>query len=151
MKIENAQQEFFNSKEEYLQFRQAWKDYINSGKAKKVEKTYHYSGELYRESNLRCVHHLIYGLLRGRDTSQMLSLTLKVQGQRPYFPFYEARSTISLAIQIADRGPSKLRPEGDTGHLDRLNALLEPFGNTIDIETLKLLMSEISDWDLDDE
>ncbi len=71
MQIENTRELFFgDSKEKYLEFRSAWRDFINSGKAKKilVERSNSWGGN-YRYSELQGHHHhLIYILMMGKHS-----------------------------------------------------------------------------------
>ena len=137
MKIEQAQLNFFESKEHYLTFRDAWKKYINDGKAKKVEQTY-WDGTPYRASNLTCAHHLIYALLRGRDITKSFTPNHKVHGQDPYSAFYVAKDDIVVALRFATKFD---KPE-------RLESLLEPFDKTITADTLTSLYEIIKEWEL---
>jgi hypothetical protein len=143
MKIENAKELFFENKEHYLQFRQSWKNYINSGKAKPVEQIYTYSGELFTASKLTCKHHLIYKLLQGKDTEQMFSPTYKVQGRTPFYAFYEARDRICLTMRLRVKTPS-----GNKHYDDMYRDLIEPFGETLTEEMLLQLVEKIKDWAL---
>jgi hypothetical protein len=148
MKIENAKDKFFENKEHYLQFRQAWKNYINAGKAKPIEQVYAYSGELFRASPLTCKHHLIYNLLRGRDTNEMFKLTNKVHGQRPWFPFYDARMEIALTLKLVDSANANTSDTWKERHQKRLDSLIEPFGETLTKDMIALLVDTIKDWEL---
>jgi len=135
MKIEQAQLNFFESKAHYLAFRGAWKNYINAGKAKKVGKTY-WDGTPYRASNLTCAHHLIYALLRGRDITKGFTPNHKVHGQDPYFAFIDAKNDITVALRFAEKFD---KPE-------RLASLLEPFNETITVDTLASISEIIKEW-----
>jgi hypothetical protein len=146
MKIENAKDIFFENKEHYLQFRQAWKDYINAGEAKPIEQVYFYSGEVFLASQLTCKHHLIYNLLRGKDTNEMFKLTNKVHGQQPWFPFYDARSEIALTLRLAEK--SDVSVEWQERYRKRLEELLAPFVDTLSIEMLEKFIDIIKDWKL---
>lgn len=130
MKIENAKETFFNSKDEYLQFIQAWKQFHAEGKHKKVEFT-EYDGSIHMKSNLHCEHHLLYNLLRGKDISKMFKATDKHTGQGPFWAFEEARDAISWATRT-----------------DRTKGLLAPFAGTIDKDTLSAVTEKIQGWSL---
>lgn len=131
MKIENAQTTFFTSKDHYLQFVKSWKQYHAEGKHKKVEVTNNDGGGTRMESNLHCVHHLIYVLLRGKDISKMFQATDKHVGQGPYYAFEQARSSIDWRVRI-----------------NRIESILEPFAGTIDKETLVAITRAIEGWSL---
>jgi hypothetical protein len=138
MKIENAQYNFFETKDHYLQFRQAWKDYINSGQAKKQEMKY-WGGTPYFASSLKCEHHLLYALLRGKDIHKLFVPNYKVHGQPPYYAFEQAKWKICIGI------------EGDTPYAKKRRAeLLGPFGGTIDEDALKSVAEIIKGWKLID-
>lgn len=63
--------ELFESKEQYINFRNSWKDYINSGKAKKERKQVkQWNGKMatvVTPSPLSSEYHLFYALARGKD------------------------------------------------------------------------------------
>lgn len=136
MKIENAQFNFFENKDHYLTFRQAWKDYINSGKAKCETYTDYQGGTCKYPSNLECKHHLLYTLLRGKDIRKMFSP--KGGSVTPYLKFEEAKRDILYAAS-----------EGRWSASASAN-LLQPFGDTIDHSTLVSLAEIIKDWEMKD-
>ena len=69
MKINNAINKFFGTKENYITFTSAWKQFIADGNHKKYPLTY--AGQEYdKVSDLECVHHLIYAAMRGKDISK---------------------------------------------------------------------------------
>jgi hypothetical protein len=76
--IENAKTELFQSKEHYLQFRQAWKDFHNSDKLVWREDVEVYSWNLNRNVTMKNVkrtalgaeHYMLYNLLRGYDAQR---------------------------------------------------------------------------------
>ena len=133
MKIENSKGKFFSSKEQFQQFRQSWKDFHRDGKHNKVEKTT-WDGVKYKESDLLCVHHLIYALLRGRDISKSFVSADKRFGTDPYSAFYKAKSVILSATV--------------TRFHDKYTYLFLPFGDTVNMELLHLLSNEIKDMKL---
>lgn len=128
MKVLNSKELFFGSKEQFQQLRLEWKAFHKDGKHLKVTKET-WDGHKYKESDLHCVHHLIYALLRGKDISKMFVPNNKVEGRDPYFAFYEARDTIVAA-------PESRYP-------DRYDYLFVPFGGTVDMELLKLVAHEV--------
>ncbi len=76
--IENAKTELFESKEHYLQFRQAWKDFHNSGKVVWREDIEVYSWaerknvimKNVKQTSLSAEHYMLYNLLRGYDAQR---------------------------------------------------------------------------------
>src|SRR5690606_1388218 len=70
LKIENAKTTFFTDKQHYLNFQQAWKDYINSGKHKKPEQTH---PDIRPRSSLTFQHHIIYQAMRGKDIGKSVT------------------------------------------------------------------------------
>jgi len=67
--IEDAKTRYFNSKEDYLQFRQAWKDFHNNGHHVEVGEwtTPHGNVKTYRRPRLNSSSYMLYSLLRGYD------------------------------------------------------------------------------------
>ena len=135
MKIEQAPHNFFDSKEEYLTFRQAWKDFHKEGKHKPVPHDDYYGGTRY-VSDLMCVHHLIYALLRGRDIRKMFVPNNSIQGADPYLAYYAARNQLSFAANmLVNLGDGK-----------RMLLLLQPFGECIDSHTIISLLAITKEW-----
>jgi hypothetical protein len=153
--IANAKSAFFNSKEEYLAFRQAWKDFHNSGKAKAEWKETSYLSWDYgtreyvkkvhkvKYTALAAHHYLLYNLLRGKPShcgffeagnptegyKEAVNMLLSLY-QR-YF-----RTDIKFASDSVRAYHLQNRTEAATG-------LLLPFGNTISEETLANLLHAI--------
>lgn len=100
MKIENAIETFFETKEQYINFISAWKSFIAEGKHAKYP-VYGYDGTEYdKVSDLKCVHHLLYAALRGKDISKNFVPNNKTQSyDGPYAAFHEARSLINHATR----------------------------------------------------
>jgi len=67
--IEDAKTRFFKSKEDYLQFRQAWKDFHNSGHHVDCGEwtTPHGNIKKYRTPLLNSSSYMLYNLLRGYE------------------------------------------------------------------------------------
>jgi hypothetical protein len=67
--IEDAKTRFFKTKEDYLNFKQAWKDFHNDGR---VVETREYKDHLgtheYKVNMLDSTHYMIYNLLRGYES-----------------------------------------------------------------------------------
>jgi len=135
MKIEQAPHTFFDSKEEYLQFRQAWKDFHKDGKHKKKPTT-DYCGGVSHKSELTCAHHLIYALLRGRDITKSFVPNRKVHGQDPYFAYYNARQKISFSLRMLE----------NHSRGDMMAKLLLPFGGLVSTDMLETALELTKDW-----
>ena len=69
--IEDAKTRFFKSKEDYLNFKQAWKDFHNAGLhiSRGEWTTPHGNVKEYRNPLLNSSHYMLYNLLRGYDIS----------------------------------------------------------------------------------
>jgi hypothetical protein len=81
IQVENAKTRFFVSKEDYLKFRQAWKDFHNGDKLVWREDVEVYSWELDKRITMKNVkrtalgpeHYMLYNLLRGYDSRRGFS------------------------------------------------------------------------------
>lgn len=123
-KIENAHQEFFNSKEEYLAFRQAWSEYITSGKAKKEDKGY---------SSLEGKHHLLYALLRGHDIYRSFGPVNKPHNNGDYYPGFSSCKE-AVARAVANKW--------------YMSVLLEPFNGTVTSDMVLAAYEKIKNFHL---
>ena len=120
---------FFESKEHYFQFLDSWKKYIADGHHKCGTYETSNGGTAKYDSDLTCMHHLIYNGLRKKDLHKSFSpltserkLNAKYD-KRPYAAYYDARS------EIMYHG----RSGGD------LTRILAPFGDTVTRSMLKEL------------
>lgn len=146
--ISNVKKEIFVSKEHYLHFRQSWKDFINSGKAKPHYEEGPYGR--YKHSNLRGSHHLLFCILTEKD----ISVTFKPSDCESKRGFYEAMHELMMmyiqAAKVIDRKRSDyLTPY----NLKKYNAIikkskaeieefLEPFGKSFTIEMFVKLIRD---------
>lgn len=81
IQMENAKTRLFESKEDYLKFRQAWKDFHNSGKVvwREDKEVYCWETSGYvTMKNVKCTalgaeHYMLYNLLRGYDSRRGFS------------------------------------------------------------------------------
>lgn len=123
--IANAKTKYFENKEHYLAFRQAWKDYHKDG---------HHKTE---EGRLGCTHYLIHALLRERDIDKIFSPITehKLGGGHPYRAFYAAKRTLRWF---------HLTPDKERGAW-----LLKPFGDTITNEMLSELGADFDDMQME--
>ena len=100
----------FESKEDYLAMRQAWKDYINEGK------------HLEDDGRLISGHFLLYALLRDQDIykgfSEVTSNIKLINGHAKYLGLIQARDSIDHAAN-------------NTYTTHYIDMLLKPFNGTV--------------------
>ena len=146
--IENAKTRFFESKEHYLKFRQAWKDFHNSDKLVWREDEKVYSWALRKDVIMRNVkhtslgaeHYMIYNLLRGyginygfiplQDTEEHLMWAAR---DAALYKIYSAAKRLQYV-----NGTAFSRD----GARKSITDLLLPFGDTVSHKAL----SEIGEW-----
>ncbi|MFY0656233.1 MAG: hypothetical protein JXR12_05715 [Neptunomonas phycophila] len=98
MKINNAIATFFETKEQYTAFIAAWKTFIAEGGHKKYPVTS--CGQEYDKiSDLKCVHHLLYAALRGKDISKNFTPNSKENYYGEFEAYSDARSYIAHAVR----------------------------------------------------
>jgi len=118
----------FNSKEDYLAMRQAWKDYINSGK------------HLEDDGRLNGGHYLLYSLLRKKDMysgfSPVTSHIKLVNGHYKYAGLIQARNFLSGAASVQ---------KYSTFCID---AMLKPFGDTVTQEMVTKVYDRVKNISL---
>lgn len=126
MKIENAINTFFETKEQYTAFISAWKSFIAEGKHAKYP-VHGYDGNEYdKVSDLKCVHHLLYAALRGKDISKNFVPNNKTDSYHgPYAAYYDARSLIAHAVRSDYALKSIQQVFGDTVTRDMLTQVSE--------------------------
>jgi hypothetical protein len=125
----------FNTKEQYLSFRDAWKKAANSEKAKKTLKTGDY-GTYRTDGWLHAQHHILFNILCGRRADRGFtpvtnSNKLK-SGTYLNHGFYFAMSTLVRLQKTA-----KLIVSGNTPSSwdsDRLVDFLAPFDHTVTVD-----------------
>ena len=133
--IENAKTELFESKEHYLQFRQAWKDFHNSDKLVWREDVEVYSWALKKDVVMKNVkhtalgaeHYMLYNLLRGYDAQR----GFKEDSDHGW-------CACEYAVHRIYRAASQLKKVNDPDYdINRrsarhmVEALLLPFGDTV--------------------
>ena len=159
-KIENAKTRFFESKEHYLKFRQAWKDFHNSDQLVRREDVEVYSWSLGRDivvrnvkiTSLSAEHYMLYSLLRGHEASRGFSPITK-EGKlqatstwggepNPWAAYESAKSEIiRTAKNVEDvNAPSEMRRKWAR---EKIEHLLLPFGNTVSQGVLVSLAKEL--------
>lgn len=144
-KFENIKFDIFQSKEEYLTFRQAWKDYINSGKAQPSYYTDPQGGQC-KKSNLDAIQHLLFCILTQRDLSKSFRPSLTKEGKKYNFEFtyfmiqyYARRAREVVDYENVDSIKSKfMSVEKYEDSINRkresLEKMLEPFGQLFTLE-----------------
>jgi hypothetical protein len=138
--IEDAKTRFFKSKEDYLNFKQAWKDFHNEGLH--IERgqwtTPHGNVKEYKNPLLSTGHYMLYNLLRGYDISRGYC-----EHSKDGWAACDAAAgeIIQAARRVADVNSSS---EWSRRYAREAIAKLRlPFGNTVSNETLYELASEL--------
>ena len=150
--IKNVKKEIFTSKEHYLAFRQAWKDYINSGQAKPSRVDAGYGGGYQKISNLTSAHHLLFCLLTEKD----IAITFKPSSNESKQGFDNADFWLSRMYNDTgrvikyDAGEANIpswmtiqKYETITEEKrSNIKKFFEPFGSTITLNMLCRLFDE---------
>jgi hypothetical protein len=172
MIIENARTTLFQTKEDYLAFRQAWKDFHNSGKAKPTFTTFEGTYEKYepgkgyikvpytrrdKSKPLSSYHYMLYNILRGKyaETGYTpIQNKNKLNGNR-YWPAsskYNSDPNPYQAMHCAAvnllRTLSRLKSDKPLSSWEQssIDDLLLPFGNTISKESLIAIYEPLHTW-----
>jgi len=136
--IENAKTRFFESKEQYLNFRQAWKDFHNN--EQHIERgewtTPHGNVKEYKTPLLTSSHYMLYNLLRGYDIKYGFT---PLQSGKDHLKWnacdYAAIDIFRTSKRLEDvNSTSKFSREYARKDID---ALLLPFGGDVTHETLR--------------
>ena len=138
--IEDAKTRYFNSKEEYLQFRQAWKDFHNN--EHHIERgewtTPHGRVREYKRPLLNSSSYMLYSLLRGYDITRGYS----EHSEHGWAACEDAAAEI---MQVA----RKLKDINATSSWSRkwaresIEKLLLPFGGTVTHQMLYDVAAEM--------
>jgi len=146
--IEDAKTRFFKSKEDYLNFKQAWKDFHNDGH---VVETREYKDRLgtheYKVNMLDATHYMIYNLLRGYESHRGFTPLvnpgrLNAHGGSEWCSYDE---TVTNLIQSARR-VTDVNSESEFSRRyarEAVDKLRLPFGNTVSNAMLYELASEV--------
>lgn len=163
MKIENARTTLFQSKEDYLAFRQAWKDFHNSGKAKPIWTPFEYKiqDRIYTRKDktkpLKSYHYMLYNILRGRPAELGYSPLVnagKLNANR-YWPATTKYNCNPNPMQAMHCAAVELLRTLDLIKSDkalpswqqrRVDELMLPFGNTISKESLAAIEEPLHAW-----
>jgi hypothetical protein len=133
--IENAKTRFFANKEEYLKFRQSWKDYFNSG------------------NQTNATHYMIYAALRGKDINKCFTeITnnnkLLCCGFHKYQSLYIAFNSFKMRIRSYITLNNKtIKSDYEKNIIIGYEELAKPFG--ISMDTLVSLYQVFENYTLD--
>ena len=137
--IEDAKTRFFTSKENYLNFKQAWKDFHNAGLHVSRGEWTTPSGKVkeYRNPLLTSGHYMLYNLLRGYDIARGYS----EHSENGWAACdYAAGEIIRTARNIKDINTSGFNQRFARGSIKKL---LLPFGGTITNQMLYDLAADL--------
>lgn len=136
--IENAKTRFFESKEHYLNFRQAWKDFHNNRDHMRTFEWTDDSGKKHEGEVpvLTSSHYLLYNMLRGYNIKYGFTPLLEGNDVKKWEACYYA------AVEIF-RTSKRLQDVNSTSKFSReyarkdVDALLLPFGGHVTYEALR--------------
>ncbi len=132
MKINNTIATFFETKEQYAAFITTWKTFIAECGHKKYPVHGCDGNEYDKVSDLKCVHHLLYAALRGKDVSKNFTSNNKETYYGQYQAYSNARSYIAYAV-----------------HSDHAFGVIKKvFGDTVTRDTLERVSVELKSINL---
>ena len=137
--IEDAKTRFFTSKEHYLQFKQAWKDFHNNGDHVECGEwtTPHGNVKKYKTPLLNSSSYMLYNLLRGYDIARGYS----EHSENGWAACdYAAGEIIRTARNIKDINTSGFNQRFARGSIKKL---LLPFGGTVTNQMLYDLAADL--------
>ena len=141
--IENAKTRFFESKEHYLNFRQAWKDFHNNEEHIERGEWTTPNGNVreYKTPLLSSSHYMLYNLLREYDIKYGFTPLLEGNEYKQWEACHHAAADIfRVSKRLADvNSPSKFSREYARKDVD---ALLLPFGGHVTHEALR----DVGEW-----
>jgi len=134
IQVENAKTRFFVSKEDYLKFRQEWKDFHNGDKLVWREDVEVYSWELDKKVTMKNVkhtalgpeHYMLYNLLRGYDSRRGFS----EDSHHGWLAHDYALSALLRAIKDLQYANSTYESQRERSRR-AYKALVLPFGDTV--------------------
>jgi hypothetical protein len=136
--IENAKTRFFESKEHYLNFRQAWKDFHNN--EEHIERgewtTPHGNVKEYKTPLLSSSHYMLYNLLRGYDIKYGYT---PLQSGKEHLKWDACNCAASDICRVSKRLEDVNSPSNFSREYARreIDALLLPFGGHVTHEALR--------------
>lgn len=149
--IEDAKTRFFKSKEDYLSFKQAWKDFHNTQplvewKDKDITPYYSDKEPVYARTKypvLGSEHYMLYNLLRGYEITRGYSpLTNEGRLNANLYPKLNPWRNCEGAVEQIIRLSRKLENVNHTSKITRKLAreqveyIMQPFGDTLSYEAL---------------
>lgn len=128
IQVENAKTRFFESKEDYLKFRQAWKDFHNN---RDHMRTFEYTDESGEKRTgevavLNSSHYMLYNLLRGYEAHRGFS----EDSDHGWLAYDYALSHLLRAIKDLQQVNSTYEYSRKSARKG-LEALVLPFGDTL--------------------
>ena len=143
-KFEFIKIELFVSKEHYLAFRQGWREFIGSGKAKS-ERHVGPQGRYKVDSSLTSTHHLLFNILTEKDLSKTFRPSELHECKRGFQDaYYHLRSLGEKALKVVlyEKGdyqtPSYLSTAKYGVIMEKnrksIESFLEPFGKSVTVE-----------------
>lgn len=138
--IENAKTDLFESKEHYLQFRQAWKDFHNSDKLVWREDVEVYSWaerenvimKNVKRTALSAEHYMLYNLLRGYDAQRGFREDSDHGWCACEYAAWEIRR---IAVRLKDVNDPNYKLNRNSSR-EMFEKLMRPFGGTVTQEML---------------
>lgn len=126
---------FFNSKEAYMNFVQAWKKFHEEGK--------------HQETYLTVHHHMVYNLIRGKDLSKSFTPKEKKRhdGEHPYSAFYNAKGYLLREGKLLDDKNHKFRWD-PIYKKQFLEYIRHPFGDSLPEDVLINSLNRLKDVNL---
>jgi len=158
--IEDAKMRFFKSKEDYLSFKQAWKDYHNDGHVVELREYKDHEGvHEYKHNTLDSRHYMLYNLLRGYEITYgyspivnegRLNANKDYSGNsEPYAAMLNTAGSLfrdSVGFLRNLTNPADKKNWAYTNALQDWQELKKPFGDTITTETIIELGEQIEPW-----
>lgn len=125
---------FFETKEQYLAFRQSWKNFINSGNHKKYKVRHTYDDGYHWESDLKCIHHVIYAVIRGKDISTLFTVPTHPDKKR----YQKLNDVLYQLQQISNSFPLTYSYQ-----YAKYESLRRPFGDLLTPELIKTVYESL--------
>jgi len=149
-KFENLKKEVFTSKEHYLAFRQAWSDYINSGKAKKQKSKN--PRDTTPVSPLTGLHHLVYNILIGNDIQKCYTISKWKVGKLGFLIMLDESKTLNYRAESVIRMNNGNEPTHgiEKMYVEIVDTFLEPFDGTVTPEMLVSALESIASIEPED-
>ena len=136
MTTDTNKKHFFDTKEDYLNFKKQWASAVNDKRAKKelIKKSYtHYGNEVdcsYQKKGwVQAVHHVIYNIVRDKPFDYgFTAITDKNKLQNNFGNPTHAFDSALYMLGVFQRSAKDSR---------RVHDVMEPFGDSISLSKLK--------------